>query len=77
MFGNGICEDGKGTEHGPKLALRQSGQGVTITDIGVFDQLKRVNHGVLFSSEINHIITEIQMKNKNQDRIINGKSKKK
>ena len=39
----------QGAKHAQKFTTGQGNNGITIVNIGMFDQLKRINHEILFS----------------------------
>ena len=51
-FNRDLTVNGQGVEHGKKLTPRQANCRFTITDITVFDQLKRINHDFLFLQRV-------------------------
>ena len=53
-----LCVNRKGTQHGIQFTAGKHADSITITDICMSDQLKRIDHDVLFSSEIGFIIAE-------------------
>jgi hypothetical protein len=51
-FNCDLTVNGQGVKHGKKLTTRQTNCRFTITDITVFDQLKRINHDFLFLQRV-------------------------